>query len=86
MTDASSTTSSTFSTSSTSRNTKSTSGGNRISIILNESCIRLEFLGKPEEYTDAHLLRTNGWMNTHAYVEIIKVQFLCHKLIGKAWL
>ena len=36
-----------------------------------------EFTSKPDEDADAHLLRTNDWMETHAFLECVKVQDLC---------
>ena len=33
-----------------------------------------EFTGKPDEDAEAHLLRTNNWMDTHAFQEGGKVQ------------
>ena len=32
---------------------------------LNWSHFKPDFLGKPEEDAEAHLLRTNDWMTTH---------------------
>ena len=31
-----------------------------------------EYLGKPEEDVEAHLLRMNDWMNTHNFPEDVK--------------
>ena len=36
---------------------------------LNWSHFKPEFLGKPDENTEAHLLHTNNWMNAHILVE-----------------
>ena len=33
-----------------------------------------EFTDKPDEDVEAHLLRTNDWMDTHAFPEGVKVQ------------
>ena len=52
----------------------------------NWSHFKPEFSGKPEEYTEAHLLRTNKWMDTHQFQEGVKVQRCCLTLVGEAWL
>ena len=44
---------------------------------LNWSCFKPEFVEKLDEDVEAHLLRTNDWMDTHAFPEGIKVQRLC---------
>ena len=36
---------------------------------LNWSHFKPEFAGKPDEDVEAHLLRTYGWMDTHAFPE-----------------
>ena len=41
---------------------------------LRWSHFKPEFAGKPDEDVEAHLLRTNDWMNTHAFPEGVKVQ------------
>ena len=41
---------------------------------LNWSYFKTEFSGKPEEDAEAHLLRTNNWMETHNFPEVVKVQ------------
>ena len=33
-----------------------------------------EYSGKPEEEVEAHLLRTNDWMNTHDFSDGVKVK------------
>ena len=33
---------------------------------------------------EAHLLRTNDWMDTHAFSEDVKVQRFCLTLVGEA--
>ena len=43
-----------------------------------------EYSGKPEEDAEAHLLRSNDWMNAHHFVEDIKVQRFCLTLLGQA--
>ena len=40
---------------------------------LNWSHFKPEFTGKPDEDAEAHLLRTNDWMDTHAFPEGVKV-------------
>ena len=42
-------------------------------VYLNWSHFKPEFSGKPEEYAEAHLLRTNDWMNAHHFLEGVKV-------------
>ena len=51
---------------------------------LNWSCLKQEFTGKLDEGVEAHLLRTNDWMDTHAFPEGAKVQYFCLILVGKA--
>ena len=41
---------------------------------LNWSYFKPEFSGKPEENAEAHLLRTNDWMDAHNFPEVAKVQ------------
>ena len=41
---------------------------------LNWSHFKPEFVGKPEEDAEAHLLRTNDWMAAHHFLQNIKVQ------------
>ena len=48
------------------------------------SHFKAEFAGKPEEDADAHLLRTNDWMDIHAFQEGEKVQWFCLTLVGEA--
>ena len=43
-----------------------------------------EFTGKPYEDVQAHLLKMNDWMYTHAFQEGIKVQHFCLTLVGEA--
>ena len=50
---------------------------------LNWSYFKPEFAGKPED-AEAHLLRTTGWMDTHAFPEGVKVQWFCLTLVGEA--
>ena len=51
---------------------------------LNWFHFKLEFTDKPDEDAEAHLLRTNDWMDTHAFPEGVKVQRLCLTLVGEA--
>ena len=43
-----------------------------------------EFTGKPGEDAEAHLLRMNDWMETHAFQEGVIVQNFCLTLMGEA--
>ena len=45
---------------------------------LNWSHFKLEFAGKLDEDAEPHLLRTNDWMDTHAFPEDVKVQRFCN--------
>ena len=51
---------------------------------MNWSHFKPEFAGKPNEDAEAHLLRTNDWMDTHAFQEGVKVQRFCLMLVGEA--
>ena len=51
---------------------------------LNWSHFKPEFAGKPDEDMTAHLLRTNDWMDAHAFQEGVKVQRFCLILVGEA--
>ena len=51
---------------------------------LNWSHFKPEFAGKPHEDAEAHLLRTNNWMDTHAFQEGVKFQKFCLTLVGEA--
>ena len=44
---------------------------------LNSSHFKPEFAGNPDEDEEAHLLRTNDWMDAHQFQEGVKVQFFC---------
>ena len=46
-------------------------------LLLNWSHFKPKFSGKPEEDKEAHLLRTNDWIDIHRFQEDIKVQRLC---------
>ena len=50
---------------------------------MNWSHFKLEYSGKPEEDEEAHVLRTNNWMETHAFAEAVKVQKFCLALVGE---
>ena len=51
---------------------------------LNWSHFKPEFAGKPDEDVEAHLLRTNDWMDTHVFPEGVKIQRFCLTLVGEA--
>ena len=51
---------------------------------MNWSHFKPEYPGKPEEDVEAHLLRTNDWMNTHDFSDGVKVQRFCLTLMGEA--
>ena len=51
---------------------------------LNCSYFKPEFAGKMEEDVEAHLLRTNDWMDTHNFPNDQKVRSFCLTLTGKA--
>ena len=51
---------------------------------LNWSHFKPEFVGKPDKDAEAHLLRTNDWMDTHVFPEGVKVQRFCLMLVREA--
>ena len=51
---------------------------------LNWSHFKPGFAGKPDEDVEAHLFRTNDWMDTHDFPEGVKVQCFCLTLVGEA--
>ena len=51
---------------------------------LNWSHFKLEFVGKPDEDAEVHLLRTNNWMDTHAFLEGVTIQIFCLTFGGEA--
>ena len=51
---------------------------------LNWSHFKPEYTGRPDEDAEAHLLRMNNWMDTHKFLEHIKVQRFCLTLVGEA--
>ena len=50
---------------------------------LKWSYFKPEFSGKPEEDVEAHLLRTNDWMETHSFPDVAKVQRFCLTLTSE---
>ena len=50
---------------------------------LNWSHFKPEFTGKPDEDVEAHLLKINDWMDTHAFPEGVKVWHFCLTLVGE---
>ena len=51
---------------------------------LNWSYFKPEFAGKSEEDAEAHLLRTNDWMDTQNFPDDQKVRRFCLTLTGEA--
>ena len=51
--------------------------------ILNWSHFKPEFVGRPDEDVEAHLLHTNDWMMTHNFQNDVKVQVFL-TLVGEA--
>ena len=51
---------------------------------MNWSHFKPEYSGEPEEDVEAHLLRTNDWMNTYDFPYGAKVQRFCLTLMGEA--
>ena len=58
--------------------------GQQVQMHMNWSHFKPEYSGKPEEDVEAHLLRTNDWMNTHDFPDGVKVQRFCLTLMGEA--
>ena len=50
---------------------------------LNWSNFKPEFSGKLDEDVEAHLLHSNDWMKAHHFVEGVKVQRFCLRLLGE---
>ena len=50
----------------------------------NWSNFKPDFLGKPEEDVEAHLLHSNDWMETHCFNKDIRVHRCCLTLLGEA--
>ena len=51
---------------------------------LNWSNFKPEFSGKPDEDAEAHLLCTNDWMDTHHFIDGVKIQRFSLALLGEA--
>ena len=51
---------------------------------LNGSHFKPEFIGTTNEDTEAHLLRTYDWMDTHPFQKGVKVQCFCLTLAREA--
>ena len=51
---------------------------------LNWSHFKPKYAGKPEEDTEAHLLRMNDWMDAHDFQDQVKVQRFCLTLVEEA--
>ena len=51
---------------------------------LNWSNFKPEFSGKPDEDAEAHLLCTNKWMDTHHFIDGVKVHRFSLTLLGEA--
>ena len=54
-----------------------TQPGQQAPAVLNWSHFKSEFSGKPVDDMEAHLLRTNDWMETHSFPEAVKMQRFC---------
>ena len=52
--------------------------------LLNWSHFKPEYSGKPDEDAEAHLLRTNDWMDIHRFQDHIKVQIFWLTLTSEA--
>ena len=53
-------------------------------LLLNWLQFKPEYADKQDEDVEVHLLRTNGWMDTHAFPESVKVQHFCLTQVGDA--
>ena len=51
---------------------------------LNWSHFKPEYAGRLDEDVEAHLLRTNDWMDMHEFLEHVKIQIFCLTLVGEA--
>ena len=56
----------------------------QVHMCMNWCHFKPEYSGMPEEDVEAHLLRTNDWMNTHDFPDDVKVQRFCLTLMGEA--
>ena len=52
--------------------------------LLNWSHFKPKYSRKPDEDAEAHLLRTNNWMDTHDFQDNVKVQRFCLTLTAEA--
>ena len=52
--------------------------------LLNWSHFKPKYSGKPDEDAEAHLGRTNDWIDTHGFQDNVKVQRFCLTLTGEA--
>ena len=52
--------------------------------LLNWSRFKPKYSRKPDKDAEAHLLRTNDWIDTHGFQDHIKVQRFCLTLTDKA--
>ena len=52
--------------------------------LSNWSYFKPKYSGKQDEDAEAHLLRTNDWMDTHRFQDNVKVQRFCLTLTGEA--
>ena len=52
--------------------------------LLNWSHFKPKYTGNPEGDAEAHLLRTNDWMDTQNFQDQVKVQKFCLTLVGEA--
>ena len=62
----------------------SSSMGSATWVTINRSHFKPEYAGKPDEDVEAHLLRTNDWMDTPKFLDQVKVQRFCLTLVGEA--
>ena len=51
---------------------------------LNWSHFKPKYAGRPDKDVEAHLLRMNDWMDTHEFLEQVKVKRFCLTLVGEA--
>ena len=51
---------------------------------LNWSHFKPEYSGKPDKDAEAHLLRTNDWIDTHGFPDQVQLQRFCLTLVGEA--
>ena len=52
--------------------------------LLNWSHFKPEYCGKPDKVAEAHLFRTNDWMDTHRFQNHVEVQRFCLTLTVEA--